>query len=157
MKAEELMIGDLVRVSKDVSIKKGTIVEIRAIDADREFHELKGCATCVPVDNPDGLSGGVWLDYLEPIPLTSEIIAKNFEKKALYGIFDDFFNFTIREYNDGMYILNYHCCEFDMPDTQVVGICYVHELQHFFTAHGIEKEIEVNSVVRTTENTNINN
>ena len=71
------MIGDLVRVSKDVSIKKGTIVEIRAIDADREFHELKGCATCVPVDNPDGLSGGVWLDYLEPIPLNDEILQKN--------------------------------------------------------------------------------
>ena len=64
MKANELMIGDLVRVSKDVSIKKGTIVEIRAIDADRNFQELKGCATCVPINDPDGLSGGVWLDYL---------------------------------------------------------------------------------------------
>ena len=81
--------------------------------------------------------------HLQPIPLTPEIIAKNFEKKALYGIFDDFFDFTIREYNDGMYILNYHCCEFDMPDTQVVGICYIHELQHFLRHVGIDKDIEI--------------
>ena len=39
MKAAELMIGDLVRVSKDVCFKKGTIVKVRGIDADEVFPE----------------------------------------------------------------------------------------------------------------------
>ena len=32
MKANELMIGDIVRVAKDVCIPKGTIVSIKGID-----------------------------------------------------------------------------------------------------------------------------
>lgn len=143
MKANELMIGDLVRVSKDVSIKKGTIVEIRAIDADREFHELKGCATCVPVDNPDGLSGGVWLDYLEPIPLTEEILKANgYEEhvgeKGMYGV-------TIAPYfkrDDSPEVFcdgNPFAVWFDDP----VDIKYVHQLQHVLRLCGVEKEMEL--------------
>lgn len=76
--ASQLMIGDLVRVSKDVCIKKGTIVEIRGIDADNALPErgLKGCATCVPINDPYHMSGGVWVDYLEPIRITEEMLVR---------------------------------------------------------------------------------
>lgn len=79
MKANELMIGELVRVSKDVCFKKGTIVKVRGIDADNVFaeKELKGSATCVAVNDPDRVTCGVWCDYLEPIPLTAEILEQN--------------------------------------------------------------------------------
>ena len=77
---------------------------------------------------------------LRPIPLTPEILEKNFEKKALWGIYDDYYDFTIREW-DGMFIVNYHYCEIPMPDTQIVGISWVHELQHALKLCGIEKEI----------------
>lgn len=77
---------------------------------------------------------------LRPIPLTPEILEKNFEKKALWGIYDDYYDFTIREW-DGMFIVNYHYCEIPMPDTQIVGISWVHELQHALRLCGIEKEI----------------
>ena len=81
-------------------------------------------------------------DDIQPIPLTGEILEKNFEKKGTrYGIFDDYFDFEVREYNDGMFIVNYHCCEMSLPDTQIASICHVHQLQHAMNICGVEKEI----------------
>jgi hypothetical protein len=79
MKANELMIGDLVRVSKDVCFKKDTIVKIHGIDADNVFIEmgLKGSVTCMQVNDPDRVTYGVWCDYLEPIPLTEDRLLAN--------------------------------------------------------------------------------
>ena len=81
-------------------------------------------------------------DELEPIPLTPEILEKNFEKKTSYGIYDDYFDLDIREYSDGLYIVTYHSCEFNIPD-QTIHLSWVHELQHFMRHCGIEKEIEL--------------
>jgi len=146
MKATELMTGDLVRVSKDVCYKKGTIVKIHGIDADHVFPEkgLKGVASCMQVNDPDGCTSGVWLDYLEPIPLTAEILEQNgFKKKGhRYGIYDDYFDFEIYEYNDGTWIVTYHCCEMSLPDEQLL-VCYVHQLQHFMRHCAIEKELRL--------------
>ena len=132
MKANELMIGDLVRVSKDVSIKKGTIVEIRAIDADRNFQELKGCATCVPINDPDGLSGGVWLDYLKPIPLTPEVLEKTLatEQQIAWCVgWNKKDDIHIEIKRDDLNAAFYGVIDF------------VHQLQHALRLCGIEKEI----------------
>lgn len=88
---------------------------------------------------------GVWNypAYCKPIPISEEILAKNFEKKTHWGIFEDYFDFTIREFNDGMYVVNYDCCEMNLPGTQIVGICWVHELQQVLRLLGIKKEIEL--------------
>lgn len=80
-------------------------------------------------------------DEIEPVPITAEILKKNFEKKTFYGICDDYFDLTIREYSDGVYVINYHDCEINMPD-QVELLSYVHELQQFLWRKGIQKEIE---------------
>lgn len=81
-------------------------------------------------------------DLIEPIQITPEFLEKNFEKKTFYGIFDDYFDLTIREYSDSLYIVDYHCCEMNLPDQQVT-VCFVHELQHFFRLCGVEKEIQL--------------
>lgn len=81
-------------------------------------------------------------DDIDPIPLTTEILEKNFEKKTFYGIYDDYFDLDIREYSDGLYIVTYHSCEFNIPD-QTIHLSWVHELQHFMRHCGIEKEIEL--------------
>ena len=141
MKATELMIGDLVRVSKDVSIKKGTIVEIRAIDADREFHELKGCATCVPVDSPDGLSGGVWVDYLEAIPLTEEILLANgfyYERNIGYVYEGGEYEVIVDLWNNSYRILHNRDV---MMNIQCFSNVLVHELQHALRHRDVDKEI----------------
>ena len=80
-------------------------------------------------------------DEIEPIPITSEILEKNLEKKTFYGIYDDYFDLTIHEYSDGVYVANYHDCEINMPD-QTELLSYIHELQQFLWRKGIQKEIE---------------
>jgi hypothetical protein len=144
MKAEELFVGALVRVNRDgLCIKKNTIVDVRAVDADDRLAKkgLVGSAHCRPLDD-DQFEGGIWCEYLEPIPLTPEILEKNFEKKTFYGIYDDYFDLDIWEYSDGLYIVTYHSCEFNIPD-QTIHLSWVHELQHFMRHCGIEKEITI--------------
>ena len=145
MEAKELMIGDLVRVSKDVCFKKGTIVKIHGIDADHVFPEkgLKGVASCMPVNDPDRVTSGVWCDYLEPIPLTEEMLKANgYEEhvgeKGAYGVTiaphfkrDD----SPEVFCDG----HPFAVWFDEP----VDIKYVHQLQHILRLCGAEKEIEL--------------
>ena len=127
------MIGDWVNVMKKDSyepVRVCTIYE-NAIDYLYIDNSLSTETTAL---------GMITIAGVEPIPLTPEILEKNFEKKALWGIYDDYYDFTIREWN-GMFIVNYHYCEIPMPDTQIVGISYVHELQHALRMCGIEKEI----------------
>ena len=136
MKAEELMIGDIVRVNKDVSVKKGTIVKVREIDGDRRFQELTGCISCVAVDDIDEMTAGVWLAYIEPIPLTEEILMLNFPKP-----------YDIRWYpeDDSKDVF---CIAWEEPIglgySMNLAIRYVHELQHALRLCGIEKEIVLN-------------
>ena len=86
----------------------------------------------------------VWypLETFEPIPLTPEILEKNFEKKTFYGIYGDYFDLEFKEYSDSIYIVTYHNCEFNLPD-QMMQVSFVHELQHFLNHCGIEKEIKL--------------
>ena len=137
MEASELMIGDIVRVNKDVCFKKGTIVRVHAIDGDRNFPEKRriGCVTCVPIDDPDGCSGGVWTAFLEPIPLTAEILEKNGFK-----------------YDDEGKDLRYRQSCGDIIGVDIRGdiayiedadFKYIHKLQHALKLCGIEKEITV--------------
>ena len=160
MKATELMIGDLVRVSKDVCFKKGTIVKTRCIDADNVFPEkgLKGVASCMPVNGPDRVTCGVWCDYLEPIPLTAEILEQNgFGRVPQPGCFNPYhwklekrdedgeLLYRIEAYNTpfrGMFI------QINNPsDCASISFCkqieHVHELQHALRLCGIDKEITI--------------
>ena len=144
MEASELMIGDLVRVNKDVCFKKGTIVRVHAIDGDRNFPEKRriGCVTCVPIDDPDGCSGGVWTAFLDPIPLTAEILEKNGWGKDTYSN-ESYDNEDIECLSlwVGEDVKNkwwWHAgCELVTP------INYVHQLQHALKLCRIEKEITV--------------
>lgn len=141
MKATELMTGDLVRVSKDVCYKKGTIVKIHGIDADNVFtgKGLKGSATCMAVNDPDGVTGGVWLDYLEPIPLTAEILAQNgFSKSRLMGEQRHFTYYL----GPSLSMLAIYDADFSVHIGD--GARYVknvHQFQHILKDCGIDKEI----------------
>ena len=87
---------------------------------------------------------GYQQEHLEPIPLTAETLEQNgFKKKGhRYGIYDDYFDFEMYEYNDGTWIVTYHCCEMSLPDEQLL-VCYVHQLQHFMRHCAIEKELRL--------------
>ena len=71
---------------------------------------------------------------IEPIPLTREILEKNFTKNGnRYGIYEDFYDFELHEYTDGMWQAVYHNCEVSgVPDDQS-SVCFVHQLQRMMT------------------------
>lgn len=155
MKANDLMTGDIVRVAKDVCLKKGTVVIVHGIDADNRFTErgLIGSATCIAVDDEDRTSWGIWTEFLEPIPLTPEILEKNgFVEDKSVGyceryIWADSMRLpqTVVEFSfgdDGATMLN---CWIKLNDGENnIHICdpsYVHQLQHALRLCGIEKEI----------------
>ncbi len=147
MKAEDLMIGDLVRINRDgLCIKKETIVEVRGIDGDNSFLEkdLHGVADCRPLDKSQ-FQGGIWLEYLDPIPLTPEILEKNFQE-SLPGI-NLMYNLkgpycAMNEYGQWVFGLVKDDGE-NSARYPLVKILFVHELQHALRLCGIEKEIEL--------------
>ena len=143
MKVNELMVGDLLRVNKDVCLKKGTIVEVRGVDADNEFIEkgLKGCATCVNI-NDHCESGGIWVDFLEPIPLTSEILDKNFERKEHGWQVKDCWKIWANP-NYGYILSTLVMDDFGGGSYEPCIPCtYLHELQNAMTVLRAGKEIK---------------
>ena len=150
MKANELMIGDLLRVNKDVCLKKGTIVEVCVIDADNAFIEkgLKGCATCVSIKDHCEF-GGVWVDFLEPIPLTPEILEKNGFTHSFGD--SDFYDYEKWEKKVGdktIRVIKDHdgwfCRVDDNKLTRSMGIApAVHTMQNIIRIGGIDKEIKL--------------
>lgn len=141
MKANELFPGALVRVNRDgLCIKKDTIVEVRAVDADDKLIEkgLIGSAHCRPLDE-DQFEGGIWCEYLDPIPLTADILGKSkFSKSRLMGEQQHFTYYLAPSIS----LLAIYDAEFSL----CIGDCaryikYVHQLQQVFILCGIDKEI----------------
>ena len=114
MKANELMIGDWVY---DTILKGNTKVEILSMSGIRgDFHE------------------NVWDEQtFEPIPLTTEILERNFPDP------DDG---VVWWKNDEPF---YHieCLPLNGTRTIIPFAQYVHQLQHAMRLCGIEKEIEL--------------
>lgn len=133
MKANELMIGGWCRrlIYQDTG---------REVVTDFQIAQIRKNGESLYVYSSKGNMGRV--DQIEPIPLTAEILEKNFEKKTFYGIYDDYFDLDIREYSDSIYVATFHNCEMNTPDQQMT-FSFVHELQHFLNHCGIEKEIEL--------------
>lgn len=164
MKANELMIGDYLRINRDgLCIKKDTIVEVRGIDADNRFENHIGCASCHPLDD-NQFDGGIWCDYLDPIPLTPEILERNGFKHVDKGseicIRGEYLwgdkgkrNFTAvrityyKGLSSGVNLLTKieTDCSHDSGINMVhsCDIEYVHQLQHALRLCGIEKEIRL--------------
>ena len=130
MNTNELMIGDIVYYEYDGERFPAKVLEIYL---DSVFvEEIHGEYEPIEIELKD----------IYPISLTAEILEKNFKKKTFYGIYDDYFDLDIREYSDGLYIVTYHSCEFNIPD-QTIHLSWVHELQHFMRHCGIEESIEL--------------
>lgn len=153
MKAEELFIDAIVRVNHGgLCIKKNTIVEVRAVDADDKLIEkgLVGSAHCRPLDD-DQFEGGIWCEYLEPIPLTPEILEKNgFQKQA-----GEIWEYDIFSKDNGLMSMIVWRRDYATPHLSIRSFTlqygeysrrdakYIHQLQHAFHLCGIEKEIEL--------------
>ena len=83
-------------------------------------------------------------DDIEPIPLTSEILEKSFTKKGnRYRIYEDFYDFELHEYTDGMWQAIYHNCEVSGIPDESASICFVHQLQRMMTDCYIDVELGI--------------
>lgn len=89
--------------------------------------------------------------YFEPIPITPEILEKNFTRtevrvlsgtKTHYIESDDFYCVALNEYTDSIWELEYTNCEAHFPLVRVL-VAHVHELQNALRLCGIDKEIVI--------------
>jgi len=88
---------------------------------------------------------------LQPIPITAEILGKNFKKIKLpdepYGAYffggDDKIKIYIREHTDGLWKVDVDEIEIGGIRSWRMYVRYVHELQHALILCNIEKEIKL--------------
>lgn len=119
MKANELMIGDWVMLTDP--IHQGEKEQVKAI----------------PDDGHIIVDGGI-MPMFEPIPLTAEILKKNFVKIGTnrYVVYGG--NSYIKDMTN-FFELHINFVDFKLEQQ----IFYVHKLQHALRLCGIEKEIEL--------------
>ncbi|MBR5030871.1 MAG: hypothetical protein IKT03_05580 [Muribaculaceae bacterium] len=131
MNIRELMIGDWVDIN-------GLPVQVFELAYNHNEKEMT-----IGILDPQGeiYSAFYGYDHIEPIPLTPEILEKNFSSTAYwYFIGTDKFCFRIDKYKDkwDLYFGR------DGKGTNLrIKINYVHELQHALRLCGIDKEIEL--------------
>lgn len=139
MKANELMLGDWVRIIDDdtaafFDARVGTLTRVENI-----FVVPPGEEMAQPFS----------IDCVEPIPITQEILEKNFTRtevrvlsgtKTHYIEGDDFYAVALNEYTDSIWEMEYTNCEAHFPLCRVL-VAHVHEMQHALKMFGIDKEI----------------
>lgn len=150
IKAEDLRIGDLVRVSRDCAFPKGTVCIITDIHAEKTFKDKKGVVDISSVNDTDDGPWGTWCCNIEPIPLTPEILEKNGFKvrvsRVYYTKLIGYANFLQRNIaierkrNDWAVFIRYK----KMPDSVLLRhIQYIHELQHILWALGLDANLKI--------------
>lgn len=148
IKAEDLRIGDLVRVSNDICmIPKGAICEVVAIDSERSYEDKKGIVGLLQTDREKWeFSHGVWCDGIEGITITPEILEKNGWKKRTEGWYfmmiskymylsvefgyEDGIRVFLKRTTDGLYV------KLNVANN-------VHELQHILWALGKDANLKI--------------
>ena len=131
MKANELQIGDYVQ-------HNGSAYVVEEISAKGWVHLIDPRYNVRVQMTSDYI-----IDLLKPIPLTREILRKNFGEEDAIGWFnmdEEYYEVYIREYTDSVWSVSYHSCEMNIEE-QKVFVFHVHELQHILRFFGIEKEI----------------
>ena len=128
MRNEDLMVGDWFRFRYTIDGKE--IVKTFRIsrivdDIGHVWGNGFGCM-CKP-------------ERLEPIPLTPEILEKNFGEARNGGYFegDEFYELFIIEVNDGTWIIKHDDIEFPSIPRQQVMVSYVHEFQRALRCFGL--------------------
>ena len=151
IKAEDLRIGDLVKVGCNSMFPEGAICVVTEIDSETASRDQKGFVSLnFPDDNDDGPCG-VWCCNIEGIRLTPEILEKNgFEVKRIGECYAK----TIGPQKK--YISRYISIERMHTEWKIFikytslidhgllrSVNYVHELQHILWALGEDANIKI--------------
>jgi len=138
MNATDLMLGDWV-LTLDSTHKEKVFAQVDAIEEGK--HSILVTRECS--------NWFVDIDWIEPIPLTKEIIEKNFTLNEKYqeqfGDNHHFYYNIVPKYSSSIWNLvwiegsNENCLLIE--DDPLIHMKYVHELQHALKLCGISKEI----------------
>lgn len=124
MKTEELMRGDWVLY--DTYPERIGLIGTHIVQFENAQH------TIVEADN------------LRPIPITKNLLETNgfkqVKEKWVYS--NDYYDITIYEWSDSIWVWRYESSEMNIPYEQRV-ISFVNELQHAFKECVIKKDIEI--------------
>lgn len=145
MKAKDLMIGDWFNFLIDIE------------GGDTEYDPKNEIYQPMQVDNigfgaatsEEGVTNAA--SQLKPIPITAEILGKNFKSEELpgdpYGAYffggNDYVEVYIKEYTDGLWQVDVDEVEMGGLRTWRMFVSNVHELQHTLRLCGIDKNIEL--------------
>ena len=143
MKAEDLRIGDYVKVSSDnCMIPKGAVCEVVAIDSERECEDKKGLADLRQIFREKwDFSHGVWCDDT----INSVFLIKNGWNDVAHNIDEDKFEWIVWEHLESCVEIQFYphtneysafCCGQELCD-----IAYVHELQNILAA--LKENVEI--------------
>lgn len=143
IKAEDLRIGDLVRVSKTgCKIPKGTVCRVTAIETESMlFDDRYVSVRLIPIDPKcKQISWYDWCKNIDPIPLTPEILEKNgWERDKLvpyiYGHEAHYIEVICTPNSEWMYVT--------FKGETIHRIKYVHELQHILWALGLDANLKI--------------
>lgn len=126
MKANDLMIGDWVRMKENHDVA----FQMEDVSGSDMFKRWTS-------------DGEYMIPYsyseIEPIPITPEILEKNFGEARNGGYFegDEFYELFIIEVNDGTWIIKHDDIEFPSIPRQQVMVGYVHEFQRALRCFGL--------------------
>lgn len=133
---DPFMIGDYFQTVEDGAYVKIVGVYFDKNLANGSLLDLEVISTgCIQYNNAQ--------KRVKPIPITREILEKSgFGKGDALGLMDEYFDFTIREWSDSIWVLTYECTEMDTPPEQI-SCSYIHELQHFLKYVCIDHDIKL--------------
>ena len=146
MKAKDLMIGSIVTFKDSL---EGAAIPLSVKVVGIGYQDKGGedeCLVCIGGDE-SGCDIIEIDDEVVGIPITSDFLEKNGFKVYQHGngfmfiLADDYYDITAREFNDGLWKVEYDCTEMGGIPTQSVNISFIHELQHFFRLCGVNMEI----------------
>ena len=151
IKAEDLRIGDLVRVSRDCMFPKGTMCVVTDINPLKVFKDKNGVVSLSAINDNDDGPWGAWCCNVDGIPLTPKILEKNGFKEEVVGEY-----YTKPLDNETHPLARYLAVELKRDNWPVFikyrifhdcallrKIQHVHELQHILWALGLDAEIKL--------------
>lgn len=151
IKAEDLRIGDLVRIVRDCKYSKMTLCAVTGMPAMKGPDKIKVVSLSAINDNDDS-PWGTWCCNVEGIPVTPEILNKNGFKEEVVG---EYYTKPLdnEEYSLARYLaVERKSCNWavfikyrNLPDHVLIRhIQHVHELQNIlWGVLGLDAELKV--------------
>ena len=150
--AEDLRIGDIVRVSRDCAFPKGTMCVVTDINHEKTFGDKIGIAILSAINDDDDGPWETWCCIIEGIPVTPEILNKNGFKEVTVGKYytrsiDNKKTWglarylaVVRERGRWAVFIKYDgLCD----QAFLREIRHVHELQHILWVLGLDAELKI--------------